>query len=148
VTDFIRPNGDALMITRQLTAELRRRRPALAALLLLALLCKVSTAPLLMRMFSEGHSGLNTVIICTSHGPMVLDLLQPGELDDEDQKPTKNVDQPCSVCSSVAAVSLTVWNDEPAFAYDKDQPWTGFSFAKPPARAGPNHFNKGPPLIV
>jgi hypothetical protein len=136
------------MITRQLTAELRRKRPTFAALLLLALLCKVITAPLLMPMFSEGHSGLNTVIICTSHGPMVLDLLQPGELDDENQKPTKNVEQPCSVCSSVAAVSWTAGNEEPSIEYDNDRPWPGFSFAKPPARAGPNHFNKGPPSIV
>jgi hypothetical protein len=148
LTDLIRQNGDALMITRQLTAELRRKRPTLVALLLLALLDKVIAAPLLMRMPSEGHSGLNTVTICTSHGPMILDLVQPGELDEKNQKPTKTVEQPCSVCSSVAAVSWTAGNEEHSIAYDHDQPWTGFSFARPPARAGPNHFNKGPPSIV
>ncbi len=136
------------MNTQQITAHFRRKRPTFAALLLLALLCKVIAAPLLMLMSSVGHSGLNTVIICTSHGPMVLDLPQPGELDEENQKRTKTAEQSCSICSSVAAVSLTAGNEEHSIAYDKDQPWTGFSFARPPARAGPNHFNKGPPSIV
>ena len=136
------------MITRQLTSELRRKRPTLSTLLLLALLGKVIAAPLLTLMSSEGHSGLNTVIICTSHGPMVVDLLQPGEFDEENQKRTNNVEQPCSICSSVAAVSWTAGNEEHSIAYDHDLSWAGFSFVRPPARAGPNHFNKGPPSNV
>lgn len=99
-----------------------------------------------MPVWSETTSGLPGLVICTAQGSKVI--ADPGG---EQQHPTDKTNSDreyCPILASPTALPPLSLGFEFAAAYGDPAVWPRFEFTTPPARAGPNLSNRGPPVIV